>query len=69
MLYQNVQEKTFELHLANEQLRLLTTLDSLTQVYNRRGFTDAVRREFSKYKRNDEFFPIILIYIDFFQTD
>jgi diguanylate cyclase (GGDEF)-like protein len=36
-------------------------------VYNRRGFTDAVRREFSKYKRNDEFFPIILIYIDFFK--
>ena len=67
MLYQNVQEKTLELQLANEQLRLLTTLDPLTQVYNRRGFTDAVGKEFSKYKRSDELFSIILIDIDFFK--
>lgn len=67
MLYQSVQDKTIELQLANEQLTLLTTLDPLTQVYNRRGFTDAVSKEFSKYKRNDEVFSIILIDIDFFK--
>jgi len=67
MLYQNVQEKTLELQLANEQLTLLTTLDPLTQVYNRRGFTDAVGKEFSKYKRSNELFSIILIDIDFFK--
>ena len=67
MLYQTVQEKTVELQLANEQLTLLTTLDPLTQVYNRRGFTDAVGKEFSKYKRNNELFSIILIDIDFFK--
>lgn len=67
MLYKNVQEKTLELQLANEQLRLLTTLDPLTQVYNRRGFKDAVGKEFSKYKRNKELFSIILIDIDFFK--
>ncbi|MFT5277569.1 MAG: diguanylate cyclase (GGDEF)-like protein [Glaciecola sp.] len=67
MLYQMVQEKTIELQLANDQLTLLTTLDPLTQVYNRRGFTDAVGKEFSKYKRNNELFSIILIDIDFFK--
>jgi diguanylate cyclase (GGDEF)-like protein len=67
MLYQNVQEKTLELQLANKQLTLLTTLDPLTQVYNRRGFTDAVGKEFSKYKRSNELFSIILIDIDFFK--
>nr|WP_297347834.1 ligand-binding sensor domain-containing diguanylate cyclase [uncultured Glaciecola sp.] len=67
MLYQNVQEKTRELQLANEQLTLLTTLDPLTQVYNRRGFTDVVSKEFSKYKRSNELFSIILLDIDFFK--
>lgn len=67
MLLQSVQEKTVELQLANEQLTLLTTLDPLTQVYNRRGFTDAVSKEFSKYKRGGESFSIILIDIDFFK--
>ncbi|MFQ3207792.1 MAG: diguanylate cyclase (GGDEF)-like protein [Glaciecola sp.] len=67
MLYQNVQEKTRELQLANEQLTLLTTLDPLTQVYNRRGFTDVVGKEFSKYKRSKELFSIILLDIDFFK--
>ena len=67
MLYQNVQEKTLELQLANKQLTLLTTLDPLTQVYNRRGFTDAAAKEFSKYKRSKEQFSIILIDIDFFK--
>ncbi len=66
-LYQNVQEKTIELQMANEKLTLLTTLDPLTQVYNRRGFTDAVGKEFSKYKRSNELFSIILIDIDFFK--
>jgi diguanylate cyclase (GGDEF)-like protein len=67
MLYKSVQEKTLELQLANDQLTLLTTLDPLTQVYNRRGFTDAVSKEYSKYKRNKELFSIILIDIDFFK--
>lgn len=66
-LYQSVQEKTIELQMANEKLTLLTTLDPLTQVYNRRGFTDAVGKEFSKYKRSNELFSIILIDIDFFK--
>ncbi|MFQ3250101.1 MAG: diguanylate cyclase (GGDEF)-like protein [Glaciecola sp.] len=67
MLFQRVKEKTAELQLANNQLTLLTTLDPLTQVYNRRGFTDAVSKEFSKYKRNNELFSVILIDIDFFK--
>jgi diguanylate cyclase (GGDEF)-like protein len=67
MLYKTVQEKTIELQRANEQLTLLTTLDPLTQVYNRRGFTDAIGKEFSKYKRNNELFSIILLDIDFFK--
>lgn len=66
-LYRTVQEKTIELQMANEKLTLLTTLDPLTQVYNRRGFTDAVAKEFSKYKRSKQLFSIILIDIDFFK--
>jgi diguanylate cyclase (GGDEF)-like protein len=67
MLYKSVQEKTIELQRANEQLTLLTTLDPLTQVYNRRGFTDAVGKEFSKYRRSKQVFSVILIDIDFFK--
>ncbi|MEQ3652772.1 MAG: GGDEF domain-containing protein, partial [Glaciecola sp.] len=44
-----------------------TTLDPLTEVYNRRGFTENLSREFSRYQREQVPFSIILIDIDFFK--
>lgn len=67
VLLQSVKDKTQELQLANERLKVLTTLDPLTEVYNRRGFTENLLREFSRYKREQIPFSIVLIDIDFFK--
>ena len=66
-LLQSVKSKTQELQLANERLKVLTTLDPLTEVANRRGFTENLSREFSRYEREQIPFSIILIDIDFFK--
>lgn len=63
----SVKSKTQALQLANERLKVLTTLDPLTEVYNRRGFTENLSREFSRYQREQVPFSIILIDIDFFK--
>ncbi|MBF7072384.1 diguanylate cyclase [Glaciecola sp. MH2013] len=66
-LKRSVEEKTIELKQANARLSLLITLDPLTQVFNRRGFTDALSREFSRYQREQATFSIVLADIDFFK--
>ncbi len=62
-----IAEKTNELAAANKQLSKLVTLDPLTGILNRRGFNDAAKREFAKFKRSQQTFSIVLIDIDFFK--
>ena len=66
-LQKSVDEKTIELKQANARLSLLITLDPLTKVFNRRGFTNALAREFSRYQREGATFSIVLIDVDFFK--
>lgn len=63
-----VDSKTKDLKHANEQLRILTVKDSLTQLMNRRGFTERSNQEFEKYQRDKNAFCICLFDIDKFKN-
>ncbi len=68
-LEDNVRQRTIELQSAleelssaNSKLRLLNTIDGLTQVRNRRHFDEILATEWSRAKRNSE--PLVLILLD-----
>ncbi len=50
-----------------EQLELQSVTDSMTQIYNRRGFGKVIRYEFLQNKRRNTGFTITLCDIDFFK--
>ncbi|BDM65872.1 diguanylate cyclase [Shewanella sp. NFH-SH190041] len=59
-----------KLHLkgANEQLEQLSQTDSMTQLYNRRYWQDALSREFERYSRYQETASLVMIDIDFLKN-
>ncbi len=59
---QELTETTKKLQEANELLTKLSSIDALTDVYNRRYFDQALDREFQRAVRNN--YPLSLIMID-----
>ena len=59
--------RTEELQLLNEQLRKLSTHDTLTQIYNRLKLDAVLETQYESYKRYKNSFSILIIDIDFFK--
>jgi diguanylate cyclase (GGDEF)-like protein len=55
------------LHLANQELEKLSTVDSLTQVANRRRFDDYLLQEWQKLRLQQGYLALILCDIDYFK--
>jgi diguanylate cyclase (GGDEF)-like protein len=67
-LEQRVQARTLELQVANQALQELATVDSLTQVFNRRYFDDALQAEWHRARRSHFWLTLILCDIDHFKA-
>ena len=60
-------ETTQKLDAANQQLQLLSTLDSLTGIANRRRFDDALDVEWRRSVRNANALALAMIDVDYFK--
>jgi len=56
-----------EINVANEKLRILSMVDELTRVTNRRGMEDYLAREWGYAIRNSEPLTLIMVDVDFFK--
>lgn len=63
-----VHERTRQLEQANSKLQELASLDSLTQLFNRRYFNETFRREMGRVKRLGEDMSFLMCDIDFFKA-
>jgi len=61
-------EKTNELSLANQKLEMLSRIDGLTGIANRRQMDEVLDREWLRAIRNGSEIAFVLIDIDFFKT-
>lgn len=52
---------------SNIDLEKLSTIDELTQIYNRRKINEIIESEISRIKRNTQSFSLMIIDIDFFK--
>ena len=66
-LEQKVAERTRELIVLNEELRLISLQDSLTSIANRRYFDEILERECQRAKRGQTSIALILLDVDFFK--
>ena len=66
-LAKEVAKKTKDLEIIAEQLRLLSNLDPLTKIYNRRGFTYTINNQLKLSDGTDKRFSIVLFDIDLFK--
>ncbi|MCP4113667.1 MAG: diguanylate cyclase [Desulfobacteraceae bacterium] len=66
-LEQKVAERTASLEEANKKLERLSTIDSLTSLYNRRYFKEGLEREWERHHRSDKPLSFILCDIDYFK--
>ncbi|ACH38351.1 response receiver-modulated diguanylate cyclase [Citrifermentans bemidjiense Bem] len=57
-----------ELKKANEQLKRLTNIDHLTNLFNRRYLTEVLESEFFRARRNRENLSLVIIDIDYFKN-
>ena len=57
-----------ELRLANEQLKRLTNIDHLTNLFNRRYLSEILEGEFFRARRNRENLSLVIIDIDYFKN-
>ncbi|KHK01432.1 sensor domain-containing diguanylate cyclase [Desulfovibrio sp. TomC] len=66
-LEDKVKERTLHLEKANEELQKISTVDGLTQVYNRRHFDKRLEDIWREYARLQHPISLILIDIDYFK--
>ncbi len=66
-LEQQVQERTIALQQANGELERLATLDSLTQIANRRRFDQYLEQEWQRLSREQQPLSLILCDVDYFK--
>ena len=57
-----------QLEAANQKLQQLASIDSLTQIPNRRSFDEVLEREWKRLEREKAFLSLILCDIDFFKN-
>lgn len=62
-----VQERTNELRIAKQELEMLTKIDSLTGLYNRRYFDEYLQQEWKRALRERTPLSIMMIDIDYFK--
>ncbi|GAB2688795.1 ligand-binding sensor domain-containing protein [Aliiglaciecola aliphaticivorans] len=67
-LANEVTNKTRDLALVNDKLRKLSDLDPLTNIYNRRGFTQAAINKLAESNGSNQVFSIVLFDIDYFKS-
>lgn len=65
---QELTETTRKLQQANELLTRLSSIDALTDVYNRRFFDQAIDREFQRAMRTNSPLSLIMIDVDGFKA-
>ncbi len=66
-LEKKVKEKTGELEKKNSELEQIATVDSLTNIYNRRYFDFIFNKEWFRHMRNKKGMALIMCDIDFFK--
>jgi diguanylate cyclase (GGDEF)-like protein len=66
-LEEKVRSRTTELECANEKLKLLATLDGLTQVANRYRFDEYLYQEWRRMAREKQPLSLILFDVDYFK--
>lgn len=66
-LENTVSERTKSLQESNRKLQELATVDSLTQIYNRRYFDEYLSKTWRTLERSGKTLSVILIDIDFFK--
>jgi diguanylate cyclase (GGDEF)-like protein len=67
-LQQIVKEKTLELEQSNKELKQLASVDSLTQILNRRSFFEYAEKLLLISKRQKQSFTIVMCDLDHFKT-
>jgi diguanylate cyclase (GGDEF)-like protein len=67
-LVRTVEEKTVDLRRANEDLLLLSSLDPLTGLANRRVFDQTLEKECARLNRTNSTVSLVLLDIDFFKA-
>ena len=63
-----IKNQLTELQQANQDLKLLANLDSLTKLSNRRGFDDYLYKEWDRMKRIKAPLSLIMCDVDFFKN-
>ena len=63
-----IKNQLTELQQANQDLKLLANLDSLTKLSNRRGFDDYLQKEWDRMKRIKAPLSLIMCDVDFFKN-
>lgn len=67
-LHEYSRMKAFDkMKLLRKELELAAKRDTLTRLLNRRGIDERIRYEYTKFKRNNEQFSIVLCDIDHFK--
>ncbi len=66
-LENKIREKTSELEKKNRELEQIATIDSLTNIYNRRYFDFIFNKEWYRHMRNKREMALIMCDIDFFK--
>lgn len=63
-----IKNQLTELQQANQDLKLLANLDSLTKLSNRRGFDDYIQKEWDRMRRIKAPLSLIMCDVDFFKN-
>ena len=67
-LEDRVLHRTHELHIANKELELLATTDSLTGLANRRCMMESIKREIERAERSKKSLALCMIDVDHFKN-
>lgn len=67
-LEDTIKERTAELNAAYQKMEKIAVTDSLTKIYNRYYFNDALQNEIHRSNRYDSFFSLIMFDIDHFKV-
>ncbi|MBE9033115.1 diguanylate cyclase [filamentous cyanobacterium LEGE 11480] len=62
-----IQSRTAELEAANQELEILSTLDGLTQIANRRQFDTYLEQEYQRQRRTQQPLALIMLDVDYFK--